>query len=200
VTRITRNTSSAVSSAVRPILIFVSCALLASIGCYVQSIQPLYTDDIVAFAPELVGTWVADEDEEYVFTVSDTTRGTYTLIGDEAGATARFGAVLLELGGAKFLDIYPEAPENKNSFYMDHLLRVHNILRVELDADTLWAADFDAEWLQTAAEKKKINIPHIPFDGAILLTASTKELQAFVGKYAKTREAFSEPAKFVRSH
>jgi hypothetical protein len=184
----------------RPSLVLVACALLVITGCYVQSIQPLYTDEIVAFDPELVGTWVADEDEEYVFTVSDTTRGAYTLIGDEAGSTARFEAVLIELGGATFLDIYPEAPQSENTFYMDHLLRVHNILRVEVDADTLWAADFDAEWLQTAAEKKKIKIAHIPFDGAILLTAPTRELQAFVSKHAKTPEAFSEPARFIRTH
>jgi len=97
----------------------------------------------MAFDPELVGTWVAQDDEEFVFTMIDTTRGVYTLLCDESGATARFEAVLVELGSETFLDIYPDEPDNDNSFYLDHLLRVHNILRVQRDADTLWVADFD---------------------------------------------------------
>ena len=116
----------------------LACGLLATVGCYVQSIQPLYTDKTMTFDPALVGTWVADEDEEYVFTMTDTTRGMYTLVSEEGGAAGRFEAVLLELGGASFLDIYPDAPETENAFYIDHLLRVHNILKVEMDADTLW--------------------------------------------------------------
>lgn len=182
------------------ILLALACALAAGMGCYVQSIHPLYTDKTMTFDADLVGTWVSQEDEEYVFTMSDTTRGMYTLLSDESGATARFEAVLVELGGAAFLDIYPDAPESENTFYMDHLLRVHNILRVEMDADTLWASDFDAEWLQTMLDKKRFRLSHVPLDGAILLTGSTAELQAFVAKYARTPAAFSEPAKFIRSN
>jgi hypothetical protein len=122
------------------------------------------------------------------------------LLFDEGGATARFEAVLTELGNVAFLDIYPEAPHSESTFYIDHLLRVHNILRLEMDADTLWVADFDAEWLQTAMDKKRVKLAHVPLDGAVLLTAPTAELQAFVKKYATTREAFSEPAKFIRSN
>jgi hypothetical protein len=177
----------------------LACAVAATLGCYVQSIQPLYTDQTMAFDPALVGTWVSQEDEEFVFTMSDTTRGMYTLLSDEGGATARFEAVLVELGGVAFLDIYPEAPESENTFYIDHLLRVHNMLRVEVDADTLWASDFDAEWLQAMIDKKRTRLSSVPLDGAVLLTGSTAELQAFVTKFARTPEAFSEPAKFVRS-
>ena len=182
------------------IFIALASTLLAVTGCYVQSIQPLYTDKVMKFDADLVGTWVSEEDEEYVFTMSDTTRGMYTLLGDEAGATARFQAALLELGGAAFIDIYPEAPETENTFYMDHLLRVHNILRVEMDADTLWVSDFDVEWLQAMINKKGLRLAHVPLDGAILLTGSTVELQSFVARYAKNRAAFSEPAKFIRTN
>ena len=182
------------------ILPALACGLLATMGCYVQSIQPLYTDKTMSFDPSLVGTWVADEDEEYVFTMSDTTRGMYTLLCDEGGVGSRFEAVLLELGGKTFLDIYPDAPESENTFYIDHLLRVHNILKVEMDADTLWVSDFDAEWLQTMLDKKRLRLSHVPLDGALLLTGTTSELQGFVQKYAKTPEAFSEPAKFIRTN
>jgi len=153
----------------------------------------------MAFDPELVGTWVAQDDEEFVFTMIDTTRGVYTLLCDESGATARFEAVLVELGSETFLDIYPDEPDNDNSFYLDHLLRVHNILRVQRDADTLWVADFDAEWLETTIAKKKLSIAHVALDGAVLLTATTPDLQAFVKKYAKTPEAFSEPVRLRRT-
>ncbi len=185
----------------RPLVLTLGCAALAALsGCYVQAIQPAYTDKTRTYDDQLVGTWVAAEDEEYVFTMSDTTRGMYTLVSDQGGATARFEAVLFQLGGAAFLDIYPEAPETDNTFYMDHLLRVHNILRVEMEADTLWVQDFDAEWLQDAIDKKRIRVPSVSLDGAILLTGTTTELQTFVAKYAKAKAAYSEPAKFVRTN
>jgi hypothetical protein len=185
----------------RPPVLALACATLAVLsGCYVQSIQPAYTEKTMSYDPELVGTWVSDEDEEYVFTMTDTTRGMYTLVSDQDGAEARFEAVLFQLGGSAFLDIYPEAPETENTFYMDHLLRVHNILRVEMDADTLWVQDFDAEWLHDAIDAKKVRMANVPLDGAILLTGTTPELQSFVAKFAKAKYAYSEPAKFVRTN
>src|SRR5262249_26548392 len=149
-----------------------------------------------AYDGALVGTWVSDEDDEYVFTISETTRGEYTIVSDQGGSEARFEGVLFQTGGAAFLDIYPEAPETEDTFYMDHLLRVHNILKVEMEADSLWVQDFDAEWLQDALNKKTVRLANVPLDGAILLTGTTNELQSFVTKYAKSKEAYSEPAKF----
>lgn len=178
------------------ILALSACAALA--GCYVQSLHPLATDDIMTFDAELVGTWVAEGDEEFVFTLIDTTRGMYTLLCDESGAQARFSAALVELGGANFLDIYPEEPQSENGFYKDHLMRVHNVLKIERTVDTLWVADFDAEWLATMISQKKIAVDHVPLDGAVLLTAPTKKLQTLVSKYAKTTEAFSEPVRLRR--
>ncbi|MCI0450943.1 MAG: hypothetical protein L0Z51_00980 [Candidatus Latescibacteria bacterium] len=167
-------------------------------GCYVQSLHSLATDDVATFDPELVGTWVAEDDEEFVFTFIDTTRGNYTLLCEESGSQARFDAVLVELGGGIFLDIYPEEPQTENGFYKDHLMRVHNVLKIERSVDTLWVADFDAEWLSTMIKDKKVTIDHVPLDGAVLLTAPTKDLQDLVRTYAKTPEAFSEPVRLRR--
>lgn len=174
-----------------------ACGALA--GCYVQSVHPLYSDRTSLFDPALLGTWVAEEDDEFVFTLEDTTRGVYTLICDESGATARFQAVLAEIDGVRFMDLFPEEPSNDNGFYRDHLMRVHSVLKLERMADTLSVSDFDAEWLSTMAADKKLTIPHVSLDGAVLLTASTEELQAFVRKYAKTPEAFSEPIRLRRA-
>jgi hypothetical protein len=174
-----------------------ACAVLG--GCYVQSLQPLFSDRTTIFDPSLLGTWVAEEDDEFVFTLEDTSRGVYRLISDESGATARFQAVLTDFDGVRFIDIFPEEPNNDNGFYRDHLMRVHSILKVERMADTLSVADFDAEWLSTMAAEKKLSIPHVSLDGAVLLTASTEELQKFVRTYARTPEAFSEPVRLRRA-
>jgi hypothetical protein len=180
------------------IALFAATACLFAVGCYVQSLHSLASDNVVVFDAELVGTWVAEDDEEFVFTLVDTTRGNYTLLADESTAQARFDAVLVELGGVTFLDIYPEEPLTENGFYKDHLMRVHNILRVERSVDTLWVADFDAEWLATMIAQKKISIGHVPLDGAVLLTAPTADLQNLARKYGKTPEAFSEPVRLRR--
>jgi hypothetical protein len=188
-----------VSPSSRRIPFLLACTCLLTVGCYVQSLNPLYTDTVTHFDPELVGTWVAERDEEFLFTLVDSTRGTYTLLCEESGSTSRFEAVLVDFDDVIFLDIYPEEPHNENSFYMDHLLRVHNILRVERSVDTLWVADFDAEWLGSMIERRQAAIAHVPLDGAVLLTAPTLDLQAFVRKYAKSPEAFSEPVRLRRT-
>ncbi|HEX5131920.1 MAG TPA: hypothetical protein VFX92_05475 [Candidatus Krumholzibacteria bacterium] len=180
-------------------LVIAATACAAFMGCYVQSIHPLYSDRTTLFDPALIGTWVAEEDDEFVFTLEDTTRGTYRLISDESGATARFQAVLTEIDNVRFLDIFPDDPDNGNGFYRDHLMRVHSIVRLERSADTLSVSDFDAEWLSTMASQKKISIDHVSLDGAVLLTGSTESLQAFVRKYAHTAEAFSDPIRFRRA-
>ncbi|HEU4365891.1 MAG TPA: hypothetical protein VFT13_10570 [Candidatus Krumholzibacteria bacterium] len=180
-----------------PAVAVAACATLT--GCYVQSLHPLYSDRTSIFDPALIGTWVAEEDDEFVFTLEDTTRGVYTLVCDESGATARFQAVLAEMDETLFLDIFPEEPDNDNGFYRDHLMRVHSILKLELTADTLSVFDFDAEWLSTLAAEKKLALPHVLMDGAVLLTGTTGELQTFVRKYARTPEAFSEPVRLRRA-
>jgi hypothetical protein len=181
------------------LLLFAVAACTVLGGCYVQSLQPLFSDRTTIFDPSLLGTWVAEEDDEFVFTLEDTSRGVYRLISDESGATARFQAVLTDFDGVRFIDIFPEEPNNDNGFYRDHLMRVHSILKVERMADTLSVADFDAEWLSTMAAEKKLSIPHVSLDGAVLLTASTEELQKFVRTYARTPEAFSEPVRLRRA-
>jgi len=188
-----------VSPSPRLIAFALAGTCLIASGCYVQALNPLYTDTVAHFDPELVGTWITEEDEDFLFTFVDSTRGTYTLLCEESRSSARFEAVLVELDNVTFLDIYPEEPDNENSFYMDHLLRVHNILRIERDVDTLWVSDFDAEWLETMVDARKTSIAHVPLDGAVLLTAPTADLQAFVRKYAKTPEAFSEPVRLRRT-
>jgi hypothetical protein len=173
------------------------CTTLA--GCYVQSLRPLYSDSIVTYDGDLVGTWASEEDDEFTFTLEDTARGMYTLISSESGSTARFQAVLVDIEGVEFMDILPEEPSNDNGFYKDHLLRVHNILRVERKADTLSVADFDPEWFSTMASQKKVTVDNVPLDGAVLLTATTPDLQSFVRKFAHTPEAFSEPVRLIRT-
>jgi hypothetical protein len=187
-----------VSHASRTSALLAVLACTALTGCYVQSLHPLYSDRNTLFDPALIGTWVAEEDDEFVFTLEDTTRGTYTLVCDERGATGRFQAVLTEIGPSRFLDIFPDEPNNDNGFYRDHLMRVHSILKIERNADTLLVADFDPEWLSMMASKKLVEIAHVPLDGAVLLTAPTEDLQKFVAKYAQTREAFSEPVRLIR--
>ena len=180
------------------LLVLALSVCVALAGCYVQSLHPLASDNIMSFDAELVGTWVAEDDEEFVFTLIDTTRGTYTLLCDESGAQARFDATLVELAGATFLDIYPEEAQSENAFYKDHLMRVHNLLKIERSVDTLWVADFDAEWLATMVSQKKVVVDHVPLDGAVLLTAPTKDLQNFVRKHAKNPDAFSERVRLRR--
>ena len=95
-----------------------------------------------------------------------------------------FEVHLLRLDGQLFMDIYPEKPKSVNDIYSSHIIQAHSFFKLILDGDKLSLASLNNDWLKKNLKAEKINIKHVNRDGMIILTASTKELQKFVVKYA----------------
>ena len=55
--------------------------------------------------------------------------------------------------------------------------------------------DFSADWLKGHLKAHPAALRHERDKDRILLTASTRELQAFLVKHAETKRAFDEPLK-----
>lgn len=176
----------------RAVLAFALTLVLFLTGCVVQSIHGLYTENDLVFDPALIGTWTEKENPN-PWTLEKNGEKTYTLSYTENQVTAKFEAHLVRLGPYLFLDTYPTDAELKNSVLAFHLMPSHLFTRIWIEKDTLRYAALDYDWMKKQLEEKKITLPNEIEDGSVILTASTKELQAFILKYAGDPEAFSKP-------
>ena len=180
-------------------ILFMSC---------VRSLHPLFDKKDLVFEPALVGTW-AEMDSKNTWTFEKSGDKTYSLVyfeyeqgsvGKEVkGDSAGFAAQLGRLGDFTFLDLFPEEREEngntRNTLYNLHILPAHTIWRVWLEADELRLALLDNGWLKKMIGEEKVEIAHEEIDGAIILTASTQQLQKFVLEHAEDADAFPNPVK-----
>ena len=204
------------------VAIYCLAALVA--GCVpVVSLHPLFTKDDIAFDEKLLGVWVEDVNspdaswefaritEEEASNLPDDLKSefkrVYRLnIVDDEGHRGSLAACLVKLGSRTFLDVLPDTlPSGErdiekakllyNAFL---LLRVHTFLRVDSIGDALKMrlTDDDAFKKLTEAEPQAVKFTEV--DDRFILTASTKELQAFVTKYADDSRLFSSELTLTR--
>lgn len=201
-------------------IIVISLVLLIS-GC-IPSIHPLYFNKDRLVLNELEGKWLSESDDIWEF-VKIENEPSYTLSYSEheqKGAveknstTAIFEANVVKLGGHYFIDLYPgdnDYLEKMNSFLAVHLITAHTFLKLEVKDEQLVIYQMSPKWLEDLFKENKIRIKHeTVVDEAtvnspdnvfkspmahesIILTASTKELQKFITKYAEDEDAFGEP-------
>lgn len=161
-------------------LILVICTLLA--GCFIESLNPLYTNETIVFDSDLIGTWYSAEDDDEEWTFEKANENEYTLIGKFNGGEekeAKFEAYLVQLGNHLYLDIYPEELDQIPDIYREHLIPVHTFLRFRHDKDFLITESIDYDLFKDLASREESPISFIKLEDRLLLTASTEELQKF---------------------
>ena len=194
---------------VKKALFYLLAALLG--GCVpVMSLHPLYTEKDVVFEEKLLGKWVDDPDNSettWQFERIDEPNNAYSLVfSDEEGKKGSFVAHLVRLHNRLFLDVYPSEPPweiedpNKlelpyNSFF---LIPAHTFIRIDFIGRKL------KMWLTNDEEMKKLlkeepnAVKHTFVEDKLILTASAKELQNFVLKYADDKRVFKGEIVLVR--
>jgi len=173
------------------ILAAFGMALLMS-GCVVSSLHPLFTEKDLVFDTALLGTWTGTGEDD-TLTFEDGGGKAYNLIYTAEGPKVRYKAHLVQLGKFRLLDIYPEESEDLDLF---HFIPAHTFWKIWMDGDILHINGLNHDWLKKMIDQKKIKIPHQVLEDRILLTASTKELQKFVLKYAEDTSTFSVAEEF----
>lgn len=180
-------------------------------GCVpVLSLHPLYTEDDVVPERRLLGMWVDDPnspDTTWEFRDVDEPNNAYKLIfTDEEGKKGSFVVRLVKLQEMLFLDIYPselpwEADDpNKmdwpyNSFF---LIPAHTFLRIDsIEPQLKIRLTLESEMKDLLKEEPNA-IKHTFVGDRLVLTAATKELRAFVLKYADDKRLFTGDIALVR--
>ena len=135
-------------------------------------------------------------------------------MGDNAKGL--FDAHLVNLKGQLFLDVYPnqdgfeqtmegleEEAEDPNStvwpLNLAFLVPVHTFIKVDSIEPTLTMRLTDDDLMNKLLEQDPNAVKHaVLAEDRVVLTASTKELQAFVLKYADGDKLFEEPGILKR--
>lgn len=193
----------------KKVLFYLLAAALC--GCVpVASLHCLYTEADVIFEEKLLGTWVDDPNEPdttWEFTRIDDPNNAYKLIfTDEEGRKGSFVAHLVKLKDKLFLDVFPgELPweledPNKvdwpyNSFF---LIPAHTFIKVESIEPRLKMRITQESEMEKLLKENPDAIKHTSIEDRLVLTASTKQLQAFVLKYADDERVFIDEVALDR--
>jgi hypothetical protein len=171
-------------------LLAVAGLVLLMTGCTVRSLQPLYTEKDPIFEPQLLGMWVEEGDKSDDLLIFQKYEDkAYTVrVGDSPKLRGR----LMKLEGEMFLDLTPaEAGDAFN-------IPGHLFVRIRLNGDTMQTALLDADWAEHAADAGTLGLSHIRVGSKVVLTASPKELQAFVARHAGDGSVFKNHEEYRR--
>ena len=182
--------------------LFAGVIIVASLiaGCVVTSVYPYYQTKDVSFDSALLGKWIpADETNastaDEFWTFEKINERTYKLTTVD-NKTNHYDAVRFKWDGATFLDCLTR--ERSEVQTPSHILLRTEIVQSQLKMELL-----DYKWLGNLIEKNPRAIRHIivpsqatdehDSGGEFTLTADTAELQKFLLKHLKTKEAWGEP-------
>jgi len=176
-------------------LLFYVLAVLMG-GCVpIFSLHPLYTDRDLVFKKKLLGTWadVNNPEVTWEFKRAEEPGKAYRLVFcDDNGKKGSFDVHLVNLKGRFFLDVYPAGPPwdpedpNKIEWYYNaaFLVPVHTFIKVESIEPMLRMRLSDHEGTKALLEAEPNAVDHAVIEETVILTAPTKQLQAFILKHA----------------
>ncbi len=179
----------------------VLVGLLLVLGGCVPSLHPLYTEKDLIFDPALLGEWTLGKNNKESWTFTKAGEKQYQLVYiDDEGKEGKFCVHLLKIEGRLFLDLFPMELDSKktdedpkeNAFYKLHLVPAHTFMLVKQIQPTLQMAFLNPSWAKDYLKAHPDAVRHEKVDhDEIVLTAPTKELQAFVLKHEKDADAFA---------
>lgn len=197
----------------KKLLSYLLAGLLA--GCVpVMSLYPLYNEKDVVFDEKLLGTWVEEPnngDTVWEFTRPDANKNAYRLIfSDKEGRKGSFIVHLVKLKDKLFLDVYPANPPyefpseqedpNKINWPYNGFLMIHGHTFIKMNSiePQLKLQFTDDGELKKLLKEDSSAVEHTLIEDKPVLTASTRELQAFILKYADDSRVFSNDAILTR--
>ncbi|WP_299766965.1 hypothetical protein [uncultured Dokdonia sp.] len=190
-------------------LILLASVLLLN-SCIVKSLQPFYTKGDISYIESLIGKWTDQKNNTWVVTslreeftkdqkegvklseedrkAFETYKDGYLITYTRKNKKAVFIAMPFKIEGQYFLDfiLFDFDTESINNLAASHLIKTHSVAKIELDnnknASFLWLTE---EHLKNLFKTDKLRLKHeiIGPDEALLLTASSQELSAFLKKY-----------------
>ena len=180
-------------------------------GCIpVISLHPLYTEKDIVLDKKLYGTWVdnaKNPETTWEFKSIDEPKKAYKLIfTGEDGMKGSFVAHLVKLKDELFLDIFPSElpwePEDPNKMDWPYnslfLIPAHTFVKVDsIEPQLKLRLTLESKMKELLKENPGA-VEHTSVGKRLVITGSTKELQAFVLKYADNEKVFTDQVVLSR--
>ncbi len=102
---------------------------------------------------------------------------------------------ITEINGDTYMDFYPYGvkDENQRNRFASNFIHGHTFAKVTIEDNKLALYSFDREYITQLIKEKRIRIKHeIVSEDEIILTASTKELRAFIAQFGDDHELFED--------
>jgi hypothetical protein len=193
------------------IILFYAILVLLG-GCIpIMSIDPFFTESDTLFEEKLLGTWEDDSndpDTTWIFSRhKEDPNKTYKLMFiDKEGKKGSYIAALMKLDNTLFLDIGPDEfpcdTEDPNKIKFPYnimfLVKVNTILKVDSIEPRLLLRLTDDKKFKEFMKEHPDAIKYKEIEGSTVLTSSTKDLQAFILKYAGDEKLFPEKIELKR--
>jgi len=193
-------------------------------GCVpVMSLHPLFTEENLVFEEKLLGTWVDDpnspkstwefkrvEDsaqKEGELNPPQKPEKAYKLIllNNEDNTKGSFYAHLVKLEDRLFLDVYPSRlpcaqPDPNEDWLLNtfFLIPGHSFVIIDSIEPQLKLRWTSEDKMEEIFKENPDAVKHTSVEDRLVLTASTKELQTFVLKYADDDRLFPTEAVLTR--
>jgi hypothetical protein len=183
----------------KKVMVLFSATMLVLAGCIVTSVHPFYTANDAVYEPLLIGGWtnVQESDEHWMF--SKEGKDFYRLAYVSSGKTNLTQAHLFKLKDQLFLDV---AALGQESEILPPPVPTHLLLRVFQIGPTVRMAALNHDWLKALLEKDPKMLLHKmieePNEQRVVLTAETKEIQAFLNKHLTTEAAWKDTFELKR--
>ena len=175
-------------------------------GC-TPSLHPFYKAQDIVSEPALIGTWKETATAAPMILKFEQANGkdqAYILTVNDAWIPGPFIAHLLKIDNHLFLDLYPEESDN-NSDKTGLLIPSHCVVVVDQIEPELKLRELDDNWLYNYLKQNPAALKHefaesewIKNFSALILTASTEELQEFVVKHLDSKDAYTQSKTFHR--
>ena len=173
--------------------IWCAIAAIASSGCLVLSLQPVYDAESVAFDEALLGAWTNTDDQTQA-TIERGEWRSYKVTYRDRFASHALQGNLTRIDGATYLDL----TEQRGTDPGPYLVPVHGLIRIELHGDTMEASLFDYTWFSRAMEQKMLARLATAFDDRrnAVIVATTADLRRWLAHVPD--DAIAAPMTFKR--
>jgi len=174
-------------------------------GCVpVMSLHSIYTEENVVFEEKLLGTWADDPNSPetiWEFRRIDEPKNAYKLFfSDDKDDKGSFVARLVKLQNKLFLDVYPDElpwePDDPNKVKWAYntlfLIPAHTFIKIDSIEPQLKMRLTNDDKMAELLKEDPNAVKHAFIEDRLILTESTKELQAFVLEYADDNRVFTD--------
>ena len=110
---------------------------------------------------------------------------------------------LTEIAGDIYMDFYPYTMKEDHNIsrFASNFINGHTFAKMELEDDRIKIYSFNLDYMTELIKEKRIRLKHENLgEDQIVLTASTKELRAFIAKYGDDKRLYEEAEYLVQDY